>query len=233
MHNISIRFDRGGNLLLRTKRWMSDTTWTEDHYPKWVVGLLGGFGGLLKNPKCSHVVYEALAPVVLEMHFERMVVLSLAVPSRDGNMSSQDQVIWAADRMGELQVMRPPVVEFQWTEKGFLSASLNKIDKLHALLGAIDGKDADAVKALVPIVMHEDPEYLHSGIRLADKLAFLVSRAAAPNTLCVAPDRARLEEVAGPKRKRPNLHTNRSLELGHGRPGRGHTGRDTDIWSLS
>ena len=59
---------------------MSDTTWTEDHYPKRVVGLLGGFGGLLKNPKCSHVVYEALAPVVLEMHFERMVVLSLAVP---------------------------------------------------------------------------------------------------------------------------------------------------------
>ena len=69
MRNISIRFDRGGNLLLRTKRWMSDTTWTEDHYPKRVVGLLGGFGGLLKNPKCSHVVYEALAPVVLEMHF--------------------------------------------------------------------------------------------------------------------------------------------------------------------
>ena len=136
-------------------------------------------------------------------------------------MSNQDQVLWSADRMGELQVMRPPVIEYKWTEKGFLTAALNKIDKLHELLGTIDGADADAVKMLIPIIMHEDPEYLHSGIRLADKLAFLVSHAAAPKTLCVAPDAGRLEEVAGPKRKRPNLNTNRSLELGHGGSGPG------------
>ena len=117
--------------------------------------------------------------------------------------------------------------------KGLSYLGLNKIDKLHELLGTIEGADADAVKMLIPIIMHEDPEYLHSGIRLADKLAFLVSHAAAPKALCVAPDAGLLEEVAGPKRKRPNLNTNRSLELGHGRPGRGHPGRDTNIWSLS
>ena len=48
---------------------MSDTTWTEDHYPKRVVGLLGGFGGLRKRPKCFHAVYEALVLVVLEKVF--------------------------------------------------------------------------------------------------------------------------------------------------------------------
>ena len=53
-------------------------------------------------------------------------------------MSNQDQVLWSADRTGELQVMRPPVIEFKWTEKGF---ALNKIDKLHDLLGTIDGAD--------------------------------------------------------------------------------------------